>query len=155
MIPALAIIILALAWLAHETDWLRVRLLAGPAAVWVLDAETRAAWDTFDWSDWGTRQSGFNNGHYGWLWSLKEWKVPICGWEWIKQRNHIIPEYRIEFNVYGCRYIWTLEATPAAAKLLGEAMKLNAKPHKMPKLPTSGIRKSRVSRRRQVAVAVG
>ena len=137
MIPALAIIILALAWLALETDWLRVRLLAGPAAVWVLDAETRAAWDTFDWRGW----SGIVE--------------PICGWEWIKQRNHIIPEYRIEFNVYGCRYIWTLEATPAAAKLLGEAMKLNAKPHKMPKLPSSGIRKSRVSRRRRVAVAVG
>ncbi|KKL46773.1 hypothetical protein LCGC14_2342240, partial [marine sediment metagenome] len=32
MIPALAIIILALAWLAIETRCLRVRLLAGPAA---------------------------------------------------------------------------------------------------------------------------
>lgn len=33
MIASLAIIILALAWLAYETDRLRVRLLAGPAAL--------------------------------------------------------------------------------------------------------------------------
>ena len=168
MIPALSIIILALAWLAHETRCLRVRLLAGPAAVCVLDPETRAAWDTFDWSEWGSRQSGFNNGHYGWLWSLKDWKVPLCGWEWIKQRNHIVPEYRVEFAMNGVRYKMQLNASTAAAKMLGEVMKVNARPHKptpLPRLSYKGNKPKRgtrislstkgVSRRRRVAVAAG
>ena len=33
MIATLAAIVLGLAWLARETDWLRVRLLVGPVAV--------------------------------------------------------------------------------------------------------------------------
>lgn len=155
MLATLSIIILALAWLARETRCLRVRLLAGPPLLVPEYAEIRAAWDTFDWSDWGTRRSGFSNGHYHWKWATKDWKVPICGWEWIKGRNHIIPEYRIEFNVWGCRYTWKLGASSAAAKILGEAMKVNAKPHKPPKLPSSGIRRSKPIRRRRVAVAAG
>lgn len=148
MIPTLAIIILGLAWLAIETDWLRVRLLAGPALVMVVVpeyAETRAAWDTFDWSP--MQFSSYSNGN-GTI-----WKTPLCGWDWITSRDHIIPEYRIEFNVYGCRYVWKMGSTPEAAKILGECMKVNAKPHKPPKMPRLAIKRRPAIRRRRVAVA--
>ncbi len=148
MIAALATIILALAWLAHETDRLRVRLLAGPAAVPEPEIpEVRAAWDTFDWRSMKFLTYTQGNGVV--------WKTPLCGWDWITGREHIIPEYRVEFAMNGVRHKMHLSASTAAAKLLGEAMKINARPHKPPKLPTSGIRKSKRIRRRRVAVAVG
>ncbi len=103
----------ALTWLLIETDLLCVRLVAGPVAV--LEPEIRAAWDTFDWS--AMKYKTYQD----------IWKVPLCGWDWITGREHIIPEYRIEFNIAGCRYKMRLKSTPKAAKALGEVMKVNAK----------------------------
>ncbi len=152
MIVALVVMALAFTWLALETDRFRVRLLVGIVAAPTTIGEKRVAWDTFDWSDWGTRQSGFNNGHYGWLWSLKDWKEPICGWDWIKGRNHIIPEYDVEFSVAGCRYKMHLNSTDKAAKALGQVMKVNTKKHRPNPLPKLTYKGNKPKRRRAVVV---
>ena len=152
MIATLTIIILGLAWLAWETDGLRVRLPAGPALAAAMgrDFEVNgtfeieyARWDTFDWSPMTYKDC---------LSMDSRWKTPLCGWDWITERDHVVPEYQIEFNIYGCRYTWALNSTPEAAKVIGEAMKLNAKPHKPAPLPRLSYKGNKPKRRRVAAI---
>ncbi len=140
MVPALAIIILALTWLGRETEWLRLQLLVGAPALSAPDTpEVRAAWDTFDW-----RTMQFFTYSYG---SGVVWKVPLCGWDWITGREHIIPEYDVEFSAAGCRYKMHLNSTDKAAKALGQVMKVNTKkhlPNPLPKLTYKGNKPKRI-----------
>ena len=139
MIAALIVIALALAWLALETDRLRVRLLVGAVAAPTTVGEKRAAWDTFDWRAMTYDSYGRGRGDI--------WKAPLCGWDWITGREHIIPEYDIEFSVAGCRYKIHLNSTDEAAKALGQVMKVNTKKHRpnpLPKLTYKGNKPKRI-----------
>ena len=156
MITALAIIVLGLAWLARETDRFRIRLLVGAPLLPVPAVrEVRAAWFTFNWDTWVIDPRSVNvryNLEQNPERILKSWKEPLCGWDWIRGREHIIPEYRVEFNMAGCRYNMHLNSTPEAAKALGEVMKVNVKKHRPNPLPRLTYKGNKPKRRR-VAVA--
>ena len=139
MIAALIVITLALAWLALETDRLRIRLLVGAVAAPTTIREKHAAWDTFDWRTMQFFTYSYGNGVV--------WKVPLCGWDWITGREHIIPEYDVEFSVAGCRYKIHLNSTDKAAKALGQVMRVNTKKHRpnpLPKLTYKGNKPKRI-----------
>ena len=69
---------LAFLWLGYESDWMRVRLLVGQ--------ELSPNWLAFDWSKW------------------KQHIEPICGWDWIQNRYHPIPIYKIELITPTAKY---------------------------------------------------
>ena len=88
MLLTLLVVALEFIWLGYETDWLTVRLAAGPVPAPII--EKRQAWDSFDWTRW------------------KPYLEPICGWDWIKSREHIMPDYHFEFKAYGVSHKITL-----------------------------------------------
>ncbi len=148
MIAALIVIALALAWLALETNLLHVRLPMGVSAP--LTQEVRRPWYTFDWDSWVIDPRSINvryNLEQNPERILKDWKTPLCGWDWITGREHIIPEYDVEFSVAGCRYKMHLNSTDKAAKALSQVMKVNTKKHRpnpLPKLTYKGNKPKRI-----------
>ena len=87
MIATLTIIILAFAWLGYETDWMRVRLPIG--------LNLLPNWLSFDWSSW------------------KKYIEPICGWEWIQNRYHPTPIYKVELITEHAHYTIHSHSTSA------------------------------------------
>ena len=116
MIAILIIIGLTFAWLGYETDWMRVRLPIGQVQIieTIPDiVERYVPWDNWNHCHW---PSWFN------------FTDPICGWEWIKSREHIIPECRLEMTYGGVHHTMTIKDTKII-KLVVTAMKSKPKPY--------------------------
>lgn len=97
MIACIVLVSLALTWLAKETDWMRVRLLVGIECI-PLEYE-RKSWEDLSHTQPERYQPNFmrmNNG--------TEHFSPLCGWDWLKNTMHVIPEYKIYLAIGGCRY---------------------------------------------------
>ena len=118
MIALLAIIMMALAWLGYETDWLRVRLPMGievPA-----NGHKYKTWDEL--KPWNPNFKSYPM----WL-THPDNMIPLCGRDWLENTMHIIPECRIELNHSGVRYNMTIKE-PSIMRSVVTA--LRAKPGK-------------------------
>ncbi len=121
MIALIATIIMALAWLGYETDWMRVRLPVGVTAP-VIELEVRKPWDYFKAKIWNPNFKLYP------MWLTHPTVMdPICGWDWLENTMHIIPECRIELNHSGVRYNMTIKE-PSIMRSVVTA--LRAKPGK-------------------------
>ena len=87
-------IILAFYWLILETDYLRVRLLVGVIAPPV-ELE-RLNWDACQ-------------ARYGWLKLSTGVESPLCGWDWLQNNTHPIPQVKVSFSSGGVRYNWDIK----------------------------------------------
>jgi len=47
--------------------------------------------------------------------------APICGWDWLLNTMHVIPEYKIELNTGGVRYNMTIKKD----SVLKDVMRVN------------------------------
>lgn len=92
------VVILGLAWLGKETNWLTIRLLVGAE-----HTEQRKSWNELGAGSITTRKTD-----PGWLrWPGNQ--APLCGWDWLKNTMHIIPESRIALELNGVRYKMTIK----------------------------------------------
>ena len=85
MLVCWIIVTIALTWLLYETDWLRVRLPYGKEP------------DKLKYKTWAELKSGLlqtKKSDPGWL-KFPDICTPLCGWEWLKNTIHIIPENKI------------------------------------------------------------
>ena len=96
MIVLIITIITAFYWLLRETDYMRVRLLVG-IELPVIEYEEP---ERIDWDDcisrYGTDQLQFATD-------------PICGWDWLKNNTHPIPQLKVSFTSGGVRYNWDIK----------------------------------------------
>lgn len=95
MIPALLAIAVAMAYLLHETDWMRVRLLVGP----MFEVGACCQWrlpDSAVTEDMRheliqlTRNGKHTQGEFvGWM-------TPLCGWGYAYQYRNFRPSMSLE-----------------------------------------------------------
>ncbi len=124
MIPLITTLLIALAWLGYETDWVTVRLPYGIEAL-IAATEVRRPWNHFDWHDWVTGHHHISFTDRNVNVHSKSHVQPICGWDWIRSREHIIPECKVELVHSGVKYNMTIKS-PAIIKSVVTA--LRAKP---------------------------
>jgi len=117
MIATILIVSIALAWLGYETDGMRARLPVGAYPELI----ERKSWDEL-------KPTSNLNRYPFWLRHPGN-MAPICGWDWLEQTMHIVPEYKIELNTYGVRYQMTVKKD----SVLSQVMKAN-KPTKQQRL---------------------
>ena len=118
MIALLATILMALNWLLYETDWMRVRLVAGIEVP--SNGHKFKSWDQL--KPWNP-----NFRQYPMWLTHPDNMVPLCGLAWLENTMHIIPECRIELNHSGVRYNMTIKE---AAIMRSVVTALRAKPGK-------------------------
>jgi len=112
MITTAIIVSLAFSWLAYETDWLRVRLAVG-----IIDTCQRKSW--LELKPWHpNRQFPF------WV-RFPSVMSPLCGWDYILNTMHIIPEHKIELITDTAKY--TIRSQ--SAKALGDAFRVYRNPY--------------------------
>lgn len=119
-IISLSIIISAFYWLLRETDYMRVRLPVGCPSISV-PPEMRLAWNIITRQ---TKSKNLNNfvtdpEHYS----------PLCGFNWLNNREHVVPEYKIELQHGGVKHTMTIK-DPSVMKQIVSAMRANPKPIK-------------------------
>ena len=102
------------AWLAYETDWMRIRLIVG-AIPPVLEYPTKT-WEEL-------KPYPIKKTDQTWL-RFPGIMSPLCGWDWLTKTQHIMPEYRIE--LVGESYRTTI--TSSNAQALKDAMRVNRNP---------------------------
>ena len=127
MIISILVILCAFYWLLKETDYLRVRFVAYGSIE--QEPVIRKAWDEI--------QTDILNlpDKYQPFWiKHPENMQPLCGLEWLENNTHIIPEYKIQLNMYGVRYKMTVKQ----ASVIKDVMKVN-KITKAQKLAYAGI----------------
>jgi len=113
MLEALITVLIALTWLGHETEWLTVRLPVGKASqqepdtiqlyqTWLEDAFplrlVRLDWEVCK-ARYGTKQLQFSPGI----------DSPLCGWDWLENNTHPIPQVDVSFTSGGVRYHWQVK----------------------------------------------
>lgn len=118
------ILILAFMWLGYETDWMTVRLPRGLAK---LPAQTIE----YEYRTW--QQLDPRNGHkltkqYPFWLRFPEHMAPLCGWDYLENTPHIIPQYKIEIKAHGVTNKVTLKE--ADSKLLKDLATSILKPTK-------------------------
>jgi len=114
MIATILIVSLAFYWLLLETDWLRIRLLYGAIAQII---EYRKSWEELKPHD-------IKKNHPFWM-RFPEHMEPLCGWHWLEETMHIIPDYKIE--LIGTGYKTTIRSQSTEA--LRDAFRVNRNPH--------------------------
>lgn len=102
MLPCLVVISLAFTWLLYESDWLRIRLLVGalvaPTKTIRLYRHTKHDQVGFSKSD-----NTYLDRKVDTIFSACITE-PICGWDWLLNRNHPLVEYRISIEAWGCKH---------------------------------------------------
>ena len=115
MIATIAILTLALYWLLRETDYMRIRLLIG---AWYVPVEyRRATWDKL--KPYKNLPNFMRMHGYD----------PLCGWDWLKNHEHVLPDYSLYLAINNVRYTMTFGES-ATDGMLTEVMKVNTKKHK-------------------------
>lgn len=121
---SLSIILLAFYWLLRETDYLRVRLPVGCPSISV-PPEMRQSWDIITRNTKAKNLNNFVTDPYTY--------TPLCGFDWLNNREHVIPEYKIELQHGGVKHNMTIK-DPSIMKQVVQAMRANPKPVKTRKL---------------------
>lgn len=112
MIGLIIWLVICFTWLLYETDWVRVRLLAGHQCLtgeccdWRLpDKVVTLAMqrELINLSNNGGRRR--SNGEF------KEYMSPLCGWGFAYQFRNFKPEYKIELIAPGSHYTFRTEST--------------------------------------------
>lgn len=115
MIDLIITMLLAFTWLLYETDWMRVRLPVG-----ILPEPIK--YQTKTWEElkpWNPTLK-----HYP-MWVVYPSNIsPLCGWDWLKNTAHIIPQYHIELN-FGTGYKQTINLKAPSQSIIKEVMKVN------------------------------
>uniref|UniRef100_A0A6M3LLF2 Uncharacterized protein n=1 Tax=viral metagenome TaxID=1070528 RepID=A0A6M3LLF2_9ZZZZ len=112
MIASVIIIILAFTWLLIESDFMRARLLAG-ADLSIIEYERKS------WTELKPSNPTYKK-HPFWL-VCPDNMTPLCGWDWLKNTMHIIPEYKVELALAGVNYKLNVKSSG----VLKDVMKAN------------------------------
>jgi len=91
MIATIIIVSLALAWLLAETDFMRVRLAVG-----IIDTCQRKSWEEL--KPWNP------NKQFPFWVRFPNSMSPLCGWDYVLNTMHIIPEHKLELITATARY---------------------------------------------------
>lgn len=94
MLITILAIIAALYWLGLESNWLTIRLLADK------EPDNRKTWDEL-------KPYKVYKNHPFWL-RHPDNMTPLCGWDWLNKRTHIIPVYKIELIQPGYKSTMTI-----------------------------------------------
>lgn len=111
---ALIIIAIAFIWLGYETNWLTIRLPYGSLPV--IPEPERMSWDDIKLK---YKPLEFSPGV----------EAPLCGWDWLENTMHVIPESKVYMIHGGVRYSMTIK-DPTVIKTVVTAMK-TPKPKKV------------------------
>jgi len=144
MILSILTLIPGIIWLLYETEWLRVRLPIGKAAeqpqgryVSWNDIENQIQYlpDRFKpfWIKHRVIIKTIRGLNHQILGAAMQ---PLCGWDWLLNREHIIPEYKIELALDGIHYQMNVKSD----SILAEVMRVNRAKHK-PTTPKPMTRK--------------
>lgn len=96
MIPSIIVILSAFYWLLRETDYLRVRLLVGSDIPPIIIE--RISWDVCQ-------------SRYSRLKLSCGVEEPLCGWDWLMNNTHPIPQAIFDLNTGGVRYHFNIKDT--------------------------------------------
>lgn len=121
MIPSLIVIGIAFIWMLKESDFLRVRLLVGNVPELELPLERKSWEDILEDKPSYRYLPNFlrmNNGF--------EYFAPLCGWDWLRDTMHVIPEPKVEMQIGGVRYSMTIKQ-PTIIKDVMRVNKVNKK----------------------------
>ena len=125
MTGLITIIILALAWLGHETDWMSVRLLIG-ADTPIVEYQYKTYKELNLYQLTASQQPMWLSNPY--------YMEPLCGKDWLENTMHVIPECKIELTHSGVRYNMTIKDPNIMRKVVAG---LKAKPARQPKITYS------------------
>ena len=101
MIATIIILGIAFYWMLRETDYLRVKLLVGPYHAPIV----------YEYEDWETIEARLKNLPRK---AMPDYIVmpdnypPLCGWDWLKNRQHAIPLNKIQLDFGTRRYDMTV-----------------------------------------------
>ena len=101
MLFTIIIIGIALVWLMRETNNLKVHLLVGPYHAPIV----------YQYEDWETIKTRLENMPRKAMPSyirLPESYTPLCGWDWLENRQHVIPVNKIQLDFGTRRYDMTV-----------------------------------------------
>ena len=107
MIISLTVIVLAFLWLGYETNWMRLRLLYEEI---IPEVE-------YEYKTWKELKPWQVTKQYPFWVRYPDLMAPLCGWDYINNTMHIIPQYKIEIVAFGVRNKITLN-NGGDAKLL-------------------------------------
>jgi len=93
MIACLIVTTLALLWLGLETEWMMIRLPMGSDILPV----------KCEYKTWEQLKPRNPNKQYPFWVRCPDYMSPLCGWDYIKNTMHIIPEYRFEIIAFGVK----------------------------------------------------
>ena len=96
MLVTLLVIGIAFYWMLRETDYLRVHLLVGPEAII----------HPLEWTTWEDIRAGLGKARANDVMFLRfpDIMAPLCGWDYLTNTKHVIPECRLEVDYGGVRY---------------------------------------------------
>ena len=130
MISTIIIVSLALYWLARETDYMRIKLLAGVSC----EVGVCCAWRLLDSqiTDDMKRElrKRSNNGHKLTWGEFKDYIDPLCGWGYAWQFRDFEPEYKIELIAEHSHYTMRTQNV----KILKDAFRVYRNPYLKVKL---------------------
>ena len=121
MIELIITIGLALIWLGYETNWMTIRLPYGadiPPAIY---------------TTWDMLKPYRPDKQYPFWVRCPDAMSPLCGWDYINNARHIVPQYKIEIAAFGVRNKITLK-DGGNAKLLKDISTAALKATKAQKL---------------------
>ena len=120
MIISLLTICLAFVWLLYESDWMRIRLLAGANTPPVPRIRL------YRHGTWLTRQDrtypAFDK--YADTALSAGIEEPICGWDWLIGRDHPLVEYSFTLTAWGCTHNLTINPDAHKGQIVKECCKV-------------------------------
>ncbi|KKN64734.1 hypothetical protein LCGC14_0488660 [marine sediment metagenome] len=138
MIATIIIIGLAFIWLGYETNWMRVRLPIGASTPIIKQQYT-------SWNDLENlaqtipdKQKPFWLKHPLFIKTIRGINnqmlgasmEPLCGWDWLRNRMHIIPQYQIVLVAEHSKITINSQSIPH----LRDAFRVNRNPYLRVKL---------------------
>ncbi len=116
MIATIIIVGLAFGWLLWETEWLAIQLTCG-----VYNTEKRMPWEAL-------KPFKIKRSDPFWL-RFPEYMQPLCGLEWLENREHIIPGYRIVLVDSTSKYTMNVSPELDASILLKDVFRVYRNPY--------------------------
>ena len=112
MIIGIILILGSFIWLLHEADFLRIRLPIGlePTPI------------KYQYKTWEELKPYYPNKQYPFWVRFPEYMSPLCGWQYVIETMHIIPETRVEL-CFGNGYKQTF--TLKKPELMRQIIKIN------------------------------
>ncbi len=108
-------------WLMRETNWLRIRLLVGEFPE--PDTTVRKSWTEL------TEINHIPHKYQPFWMKYPTLMQPLCGWDWLQNTMHVIPEYKVVLISAHYKSTMTVKACEGAASVLRDAFRVNRNPY--------------------------